>query len=103
MVDFVKVATTDRLTLGKMISVKVNDIDVVVGNNNGKYFAMEEICSHEGGPLHEGYFENSFVVCPWHAAKFDIITGKTDASTPWGKMQKVFQVKVEGKDIFVKI
>ena len=86
-----------------MITAKVNNVDVVVGNNDGKYFAMEEICSHEGGPLHEGYLEDSFVVCPWHCAKYDVKTGKADSSTPWGKMQKAFLVKVEGKDILVKV
>ncbi|MBI4010143.1 MAG: Rieske 2Fe-2S domain-containing protein [Candidatus Aenigmarchaeota archaeon] len=103
MNGFVKIATTDKLTPGKMITVKINNVEVVVGNNNGNYFAMEEICSHEGGPLHEGYFENSFVVCPWHAAKYDVKTGKADASTPWGKKQKIFQVKIEGNDILVKV
>lgn len=103
MGDFVKVATTDKLKPGKMMAVKVNNVEVMVGNLDGKYFAMEEVCSHENGPLHEGYFENSFVVCPLHFAKYGIETGKADKSTPWGKSQKVFEVKVEGNDILVKV
>jgi len=37
--------------------------------------AISNTCSHAGGPLHEGTIEGSFVVCPWHASRFDLRTG----------------------------
>ena|SRR3989344_5579087 len=103
MADFVKVATTDKLKEGSLISANVNGVELVIGNNKGNYFAMNNTCSHEDCPLNEGYMEDSFLVCGCHLAKFDLKTGKVDASTPWGKQQKVFEVKVKGKDILVKV
>ena len=68
---------------------------------NGEVYAIDAVCSHEGGPLEEGTFEGYEVECPWHGSKFDVRTGEVKnppAETP----QSVYEVKVETNDILVR-
>ena len=44
--------------------VDVNDKSLVFTNINGKYYAMDSVCSHEGGPLEEGTLEEYTLICP---------------------------------------
>src|SRR5918998_5690384 len=62
-------------------SVKIvyaGDIAVGVYNLDGEYYAIEDRCSHDDGPLAEGDFdaEDAVVVCPRHGSRFDIRTGR---------------------------
>jgi ferredoxin-NADP reductase len=68
---------------------------------NGIVYAIDAVCSHEGGPLEEGTLEGYKVECPWHGSKFDVRTGEVKnppAETP----QSVYEVKVENNDILVR-
>ena len=47
----------------------------------GKIYAIDEMCTHEGGPLDEGELDGHNLKCPWHYAVFDVRNGKvSDAS-----------------------
>lgn len=103
MPEFVRVASLKDISPGKMKLVEVDREEVCLINSVGKIYAIQEHCTHEDGPLHEGVLEGNQVVCPWHDAKFDIKTGKADPTTEWAKRDlKVYEVKVDGDDIFVK-
>ncbi len=66
----------DKLQPGASKVVQINESMVAIFNLNGEYFAIDNTCPHQGGPLGEGYLEESGVVtCPWHAWNFDIRTG----------------------------
>jgi nitrite reductase/ring-hydroxylating ferredoxin subunit len=45
----------------------------------GQAYAFQEFCTHRHGPLSEGAFEGTDVICPWHCSKFDVRTGKVTA------------------------
>lgn len=49
--------------------------EIAVFNVDGKFFALSNICPHQGGPLGEGEIEGGTITCPWHGWKFDIKTG----------------------------
>lgn len=67
----------------KLVKVDANGKSLVLTNINGKYYAMDSVCSHEGGPLEEGTLEDYTLICPWHQGKFDIRTAKAFAETDW--------------------
>ena len=67
----------------KLVKVDVNDKSLVLTKINSKYYAMDSVCSHEGGPLEEGTLEDYTLICPWHQGKFDIRTAKAFAETDW--------------------
>jgi nitrite reductase/ring-hydroxylating ferredoxin subunit len=54
----------------KLVKVDVNDKSPVLTNIGGKLYAMDAVCSHEGGPLEEGTLEDYTLICPWHQGKF---------------------------------
>lgn len=51
-------------------------IEVAIFYVNGSYYAIEDICTHDDGPLAEGELEGCQLICPRHGARFDIRTGE---------------------------
>jgi ferredoxin-NADP reductase/nitrite reductase/ring-hydroxylating ferredoxin subunit len=96
-----KVANKQDLQEGGLLKVEPGGKPVVLSMVNGKVYAIDAVCSHEGGPLEEGMLEGYEVECPWHGSKFDVRTGEVKnppAETP----QSVYEVKVENNDILVR-
>ena len=96
-----KVANIQDLQEGSLMKVESGGNPVVLSMVNGKVYAIDAVCSHEGGPLEEGTLEGYEVECPWHGSKFDVRTGEVrnpPAETP----QSVYEVKVENNDILVR-
>ena len=80
---------------------QVNGQSVCVANIDGKYFAINNVCSHEGGPLVDGELQGYEVECPWHQSKFDMRTGEVKAP-PAVEPQATYEVRVFGEDIMLK-
>ena len=85
-----------------MKEVQINGQNICLANIDGKYFAINNICSHEGGPLADGKLEGYEVECPWHQSRFDIKSGQVKAP-PAVEPQAVYQVKVVGEDVLVNV
>ena len=68
---------------GKPVRVDVNDKAIVIALVSEKVYAMDSVCSHEGGPLEDGTVEGYCLICPWHQGIFDIRTAKASAETDW--------------------
>lgn len=104
MAEFVKVARFSDIGEGKLKYADANGEEVCLIKSGGKVYALQEYCTHEEGPMHEGRVQGDEVVCPWHDARFDIRTGKVNPETDWTDRDlKTFEVKVEGDDVFVKV
>jgi 3-phenylpropionate/trans-cinnamate dioxygenase ferredoxin subunit len=99
--DFVKVGRADEIGPGEKKIYEVDGIEVVIVNLDGEYFCLEDVCTHDGGPLGEGELENGHIICPRHGARFDVRTG--DALTlPAFEPAPTYQVKVENGDLYVE-
>lgn len=72
------VCPVEELPPGEVKIVHAGQVSVGVYNLAGEYYALEDRCSHDDGPLCEGEFdpETGVVICPRHGANFDIRTGK---------------------------
>ena len=99
--DFVKVAETKDIQSTKMKAVEIAGENICLINVEGKYYAIGNVCTHEGGPLAEGTLEGYEVECPWHGSKFDIRTGKV-TRPPANEPESTYEVKVEGNDILIR-
>ena len=99
MATFVKVANVADIPPGKAASFVVGDYEVALFNVGGAFYAIENSCPHQGGPLVDGWFEGKRVVCPWHAWCFDVTTGKMAL----GEFATVatFAVQLEGSTIAI--
>ena len=86
MGEFVKAASTSEIAPGHSHLVVLKGKEIVLFNIDGEFFALDNLCTHEEGPLAEGEIEGHEVTCPWHGAKFDIRTGDVlcdPATKPW--------------------
>ncbi|MEX2142365.1 MAG: non-heme iron oxygenase ferredoxin subunit [Pirellulales bacterium] len=102
MSDFVLVAKVSDLSdPGKML-VEVDDRLVALFQVKGQFFALDDVCTHDGGPLAEGKLEDHTIACPRHGAKFDIRSGKA-LTMPATQPTVAHEVKVDGDDILVKL
>lgn len=99
--DFVKVASTAEIALGKMKKVVLDKEEVLLANVDGRFYAIGNLCTHEGGPLDEGELEDTTVTCPWHMGQFDVRTGEVLASPP-SSPAPVYEVKLEGTNILIR-
>jgi 3-phenylpropionate/trans-cinnamate dioxygenase ferredoxin subunit len=70
------VTTLDRLPPGTMKAFSVATHRIVLFNVDGRIYALEDRCTHEGAPLSEGMLDGTTIVCPWHNAEFDVACGK---------------------------
>jgi nitrite reductase/ring-hydroxylating ferredoxin subunit len=80
MRKFVPVAGVDEIPPGTAKAFAVGDYEVALFNVGGTFYAIENSCPHQGGPLAEGWIEGPVVTCPWHAWCFDVRTGKMTLS-----------------------
>lgn len=75
MSDWVKVARVDQFAPGTWQTVDVDGVLLAVFNLDGEFFAIEDVCTHDGGQLTGGLVEGDQVICPRHGAHFCIRTG----------------------------
>jgi nitrite reductase/ring-hydroxylating ferredoxin subunit len=80
---------------GRSRLLTVNGVGVAVYNVDGQFYATEDACTHEGGPLSEGALDGSMVVCPWHDSCFDVKTGAV-LKGPATEPLPTYTVKIEG-------
>jgi nitrite reductase/ring-hydroxylating ferredoxin subunit len=80
---------------GKLVRTEIDGTSIVVEMANGKLYAMDSVCSHEGGPLEDGSLEGYNLICPWHQGIFDIRNAKASPETSWVTDLKSYLVVVE--------
>ena len=102
MADYVKVATTNEIEPGKARLFDVKGKPIALFNVDGQFFAVDNACTHRGGPLAEGAISGHEVTCPWHGARFDVRTGEV-AGPPAQKGVARYGVRVTGTDVEVEV
>jgi 3-phenylpropionate/trans-cinnamate dioxygenase ferredoxin component len=98
MADFITVARTSDVPDGARIIVAYRRDDVVLFNVGGRYYAVEDRCSHEDVPLSDGYIDGDELECSAHGARFDLKTGKPTAPPAFAPVRR-YEVRVEGDEI----
>jgi 3-phenylpropionate/trans-cinnamate dioxygenase ferredoxin subunit len=98
--DFITVATTDELRPNERLIVEIGRKWIAIFNVEGEYYAIQDVCPHDDGPLAEGELHGCEISCPRHGAKFDIRNGKV-LSPPALVNVPVYQVRVEGDQVQV--
>lgn len=94
MSDWVDVAAVDNLPPGSHRVVDVDGAQVAVFNLDGAYYAVEDVCTHDGGTLTGGAVEGDQIVCPRHGARFSIKTGAVLAPPAYEPIH-AFPVRVQ--------
>lgn len=97
---FVKVGRVSDIPSGRPEVFEVEDRQIAIYRLEDGYFAIEDICTHDGGPLAEGEIEGHEVICPRHGARFDIKTGAA-LCMPAVTGVESYPVRLEGEDLYV--
>jgi 3-phenylpropionate/trans-cinnamate dioxygenase ferredoxin subunit len=79
MGDWVNVVAVGDLNPGEHMLVEVEDADIVLINLDGEFYAIEDVCTHDGSEISSGCLIDGSIECPRHGARFDIRTGEVTA------------------------
>jgi 3-phenylpropionate/trans-cinnamate dioxygenase ferredoxin subunit len=101
-IRFVKVGQVAEVPPGGRETFDVDGRHIAVFRLKDGFYAIEDICTHDGGPLAEGEVEDDVVVCPRHGARFSIKTGAA-LSLPAFVPVESFPVRVDGDDLLIGI
>jgi 3-phenylpropionate/trans-cinnamate dioxygenase ferredoxin subunit len=102
MPSFVKVATRAELPPGSKKLAEVDGRPIAVFNVDGSFYAIDDVCTHDGGPLAEGELSGCEIMCPRHGARFDVRTGKA-LCMPAIEPVAVHAVLIRGEDVCVAL
>lgn len=100
MSDFVTVARADELSPGERMVVQIGRTWVAVFNVEGQFYAIQDVCTHDDGPLAEGKLIGCEIECPRHGARFDLRDGRVTAP-PALVPVPVYDVRVQDGQIQV--
>jgi 3-phenylpropionate/trans-cinnamate dioxygenase ferredoxin component len=104
MSEFVAVAKTSEVPDPGTMLVEVGERLVALIHAAGHFYALDDVCTHDGGPLSDGPIDpqEHTIACPRHGAKFDIRSGAA-VTMPATKPTRSHEVKVEGDQVFVRL
>ncbi len=98
------VCSTDELPEGSMRLVEVDGIEIGVFNCGGEFFAIEDRCSHDDGPLAEGELDTAActVECPRHGSLFDLKSGRPKTLPAFAPVE-TFEVRAEDGQVMLEV
>ena len=102
MGQFFRVARTADLAPGETRCVEASGKKIALFNLTGSFYAIDNTCTHRGGPLCEGKVSAEQVTCPWHGAVYNFKTGAVlNGPAPRGVAS--YAVRVRGSDVEVEV
>ena len=102
MAEFVKVTRTDEVSPGQAKAYDVDGRRIALCNVDGAYYAIDDVCTHDGGSLDQGQLEGDQIECPRHGARFDVKTGRA-VTLPAVVPVQSYPVRVAGDEIEVEL
>lgn len=93
MSEWIDVTAVEDFPSGSFRLVTANGIAILVFNLNGRYYAVDNVCTHEYAQLCEGRLEGDHIICPLHGAHFSVMTGEA-LTAPAYENLRTFPVRV---------
>ncbi len=97
---FVTVARVGEIPKGGRKIVRLDDQPVAIFHLDDGFYAIDDLCTHDGGPLAEGPLAGEVIECPRHGARFNVKTGEV-LCLPATAPVATYAIRVEGDDIKV--
>jgi len=101
MSDFERVAAVNEVVPGGRLLVFVDDVPVLLIRIGDEFFAVEDVCSHDGQPLTNGPVTDCSITCPRHGARFDLRSG-APLCMPATSPIPTYEVQIREDQIFLR-
>jgi len=101
MSGWVDVAREEDIYTGKPVHIEIDGAGIAVFKLDDEFFAIEDVCTHDGGQLTGGCVENDQIICPRHGARFSIKTGEA-LTAPAYEPTATFPTRVENGMVQVR-
>lgn len=101
MEGYEQVATVSEFENADRKEVIVEDVPVLLIKAGDQFYAIEDVCTHDGQPLTDGPVEGCEITCPRHGARFDLATGKP-LCMPATEAVVTYDVQIENDQIWLK-
>ncbi len=102
MANYMRAASVDDIPEGRAVVVDIDGESLALARVDGDVYCIDNICTHDGGPLGEGELDGTAIECPRHGGRFDVCTGRA-LSFPAVVPVKAYDVKIEGQDVLVDL
>lgn len=104
MSDWIAVMAQTALTPGKHTALEINsvNINIVLFNIEGTFYAIEDQCTHDGTEISSGKLQGEEIVCPRHGARFCVKTGAVNCPPAYEPIP-TFPVKVEAGMVYIQL
>ena len=99
---FARVCSVMDLAPGELMAIDDGPEPVALVNLHGKFYAVDDTCTHERWSLCDGHLEGDEIVCSLHLARFSLLTGAATAPPAYEPL-KVYPVRIEGDDVLVDL
>ena len=101
-VKFVTVATAAEIQPGKTRRIVIDDLPVLIANVEGRYYAVDDMCTHEDSSLSLGCLMGDIVYCTLHGSRFSVVTGEP-MEEPATEPLRTYPLRLQGNDILLGI
>lgn len=101
MATWIDAGPTESLANGQTRSMAVGRRMIAVVRSGEAFFAIEDVCTHDGAALTGGEIEGAEIICPRHGARFSLRTGEA-LSPPAYEPVHVFETKIEHGHLWVR-
>ena len=98
----VTVANVNEIPVGQFKPVQVQGKNLLVCHTETGFYVIDDTCTHDDGPLADGWLEGNQIECPRHGARFDVTTGRV-LCLPAAIPIRSYPVKVEGNEIHTQL
>lgn len=101
MSDWIDVCKTDALTDRENIIVDVEGTVIAIFKIDGQFYAIEDVCTHDGAEIASGELVGDEIICPRHGARFCVKTGAVKCAPAYEDIE-TFPVRVENDRLQVR-
>lgn len=101
MSEWIDVVSQNGLSEGEHVVVDVDGVDVAVFNLAGSFYAIEDVCSHDGAEIASGELQGDEIICPRHGARFCVKTGQVKSAPAYEDIA-CFKVRIENQRVQVR-
>ena len=98
---WITVARAAEVPVGGRRVVRLDDQPIAVFHLDDGWYAIDDVCTHDGGPVAEGRLEGCIIECPRHGATFDVKTGAA-LTFPAVSPVATYAVRVVGDEVQVE-